>query len=39
MGGRRIVKLKETGFRFPLGTLTLPKTCTMDLFSEISIFQ
>lgn len=37
LGGRRTVKLKETGFRFPSGTLTLSKTCTTDLFSEISI--
>ena len=38
-GGRRTVKPKETNFRFPPETLTLSKTCTMDLFSEISIFQ
>lgn len=38
-GGRRTVKQKETNFRFPPETLTLSKTCTMDLFSEISIFQ
>ena len=39
LGGRRTVKPKETDFRFPTETLTLSKTCTMDLFSEISIFQ
>lgn len=39
LGERRIVKPKETDFRFPPETLTLSKTCTIDLFSEISIFQ
>lgn len=39
LGGRRTVKPKETDFRFPTETLTLSKTCTIDLFSEISIFQ
>lgn len=37
LGGRRTVKQKETDFRFPSETLTLSKTCTMNLFSEISI--